>query len=144
MSTALAAIGMALALAQPPAQRQLPRTTEECLNKAANPSEIARCEDRELRRLQNVVTQRYRQLIEAVKQHKTFGKDDQLLRKVEAEQKAWDRYATAFLAALYPVPESERVTVFGTQYLYDSLAARGLLLSLRVSALERLIHQYAD
>jgi len=105
---------------------------------------MARCEDREVRRLQNVVTQRYRQLIEAVRQHRTFGQDDQLLRKVEAEQKAWDRYATAFLAALYPVPESERVNVFGTQYLYDSLASRGLLLSLRVSALERLIHQYAD
>lgn len=113
MSTVLATLGMTLVLAPSQVGPQPSAALQQCMNKAGNPTQMAACQDREVRRLQNLVAQEYRQLIDTVKQHKTFGKDDKVLARVEAEKRAWDRYAGVYLDALYPVPESDRVTEFG-------------------------------
>jgi hypothetical protein len=112
------------------------------MDKAANPLAMAACEDAEVRRLQSVVTEKTRQLRELVRQ-RTIGRMDNAQANVEAEQKAWEQYVGAYLDALYPMLQNERLPELGTRYLYESVAARGFLLRLRISALDRLIQEYS-
>lgn len=144
MSKVLTTLWIVVATLTPLAGQPAPVTYRACMDKAANPLAMAACEDREVRRLQGVATQKSRQLSDVIRQNRASGKDEKALAAVEAEQKAWDRYAQAYLDALYPVPESDRVGEFGTRYLYESVAARGFLLRLRISALDRLIRQYSE